>query len=176
MNMRLFQNSCKALFSRRHLRVYLLFKKYFLSICWISVYNQRLDAIVLRSGVFHWCYVGVALVLRGVSLFRHYSQVFFAELTVLQECPLKYYPQHKSCWLCRQLLYVTHLFFLFFFLFFFFFHPEIKKKLFVFSQFLLFFSVFLSALSGFLFKSAFFSFIFSYYSILSASPLCFITI
>ena len=158
MNMRLFQNSCKALFSRRHLRVYLLFKKYFLSICWISVYNQRLDAIVLRSGVFHWCYVGVALVLRGVSLFRHYSQVFFAELTVLQECPLKYYPQHKSCWLCRQLLYVTHLFFLFFFLFFFFFFILKLKK-----NYLFFLSSFCSFLCSFLLYLVFFSNLLSFH-------------
>ena len=45
-----------------------------------------------------------------------------------------------------------------------------------FSQFLLFFSVFLSTLSCFLFKSPFLSFLFSYYSILSTSSLCSITI
>ena len=74
-----FQNSsCKPLFLREHLRFNLLFQKYFLHFCWISVYNQRINAIVLRrtrfrcSRVFRWCYVGVPLLFRDVPLFRHY--------------------------------------------------------------------------------------------------------
>ena len=60
-----FQNSCKAIFSRRYLRLDLLFVKYFLNVCWISVYNKRINAIAHRrsrfrcSGVFRWCSVSV---------------------------------------------------------------------------------------------------------------------
>ena len=59
-----------------------LFLKYCLSVRWTSVYNQCLNAIVLRhlrfrcSGVFRWCYV-------GVPLLRHYSGVFRCSASVL---------------------------------------------------------------------------------------------
>ena len=75
--------------------------------------------------------------------------------------------------LIMQTTAIRHSFFLSS-LFSFFFTLEFKNCFF--SQFLLFFSVFFSTLSCFLFESAFLSFLFSYYSILSASPVCSITI
>ena len=118
-----------------------------------------------------------------------------AILAILYFCLLRYSPQHKSCRLCRQLLYVT--------VFVLFFHNFILKFKICFYLFLLFFSVFFSVvylvhpsilfyssfyslfysvsvlfsdLLCFLFKSVIFSFLFSYYSILSDSPLCSLTI
>ena len=90
-----FQNSWKAIFSRWHLRFDLLFLKCFLSVRWISVYNQCLNAIVLLcvrfpcSVVLSWCSVGVrrcTVVLPlfwSVVLFRHYSRVFRCSASVL---------------------------------------------------------------------------------------------
>ena len=66
-----FQNSDKAIFSRRHLRFEQLFLKFFLSVCLISVYNQCLNAIVLPG-----CSAGVCWCSVGVPLFRHFSGVF----------------------------------------------------------------------------------------------------
>ena len=54
----------------------------------VSVYNQCLNAIALHrarfrcSEVFRWCYVGVPLVFRGVTLFRHYSGLFRSSVVV----------------------------------------------------------------------------------------------
>ena len=73
---------------------------------------------------------------------------------------------------CSDNCYTSRIFS--FFLFSIFFSLEFKK-LFFFSVPSVLFCV-LSALSCFLFKSAFHLFLFSDYSILSASPLCFITI
>ena len=60
-----------------------------------------------------------------------------AALVVLHFCLLRYSPQHKSCRLCRQLLYVA--------VFVFFFYNFILKFKICFYLFLLFFSVFFSA-------------------------------
>ena len=115
---------------------------------------------------------------------------------------LEVLPQHKSCWLCRQLLYLT----LFFIspLFSMFIQSRISKSVVIcsFCSFLcsfllsilsiLLFSTLLSIPCSvfsfclftlfsdppycFLFKSVILSFLFSYYSLLSASPLCSITV
>ena len=125
--------------------------------------------------------------------------VIVAVFAVLHLCLLRSSPQHKSCWSCRQLLYVTQFFLSPLFLYFF--NLEFRNLLlsvpFVLScvlfcflscpsfySFILFFLFpvfcflplfihFISWSPLFSFPICYFSFLFSYYSILSASPLCF---
>ena len=125
--------------------------------------------------------------------------VIVAVFAVLHLCLLRSSPQHKSCWSCRQLLYVTQFFLSPLFLYFF--NLEFRNLLlsvpFVLScvlfcflscpsfySFILFFLFpvfcflplfihFISWSPSFSFPICYFSFLFSYYSILSASPLCF---
>ena len=128
-----------------------------------------------------------------------------AVLVVLHLCILRYSPQHKSCWSCRLQLYVTQIFLSPFFLYFFILKfrnlflsvPPVLSCVFFcslspppFYSFLLFFllrvlsssSLFIHfvfwfpLLFSFQICYPFFSFPFSYYSILSASPLRSITI
>ena len=80
-----------------------------------------------------------------------------AILAILHLCLLRYSPQHKSCRLCRQLLYVT--------VFVLFFHNFILKFKICFYLFLLFFSVFFAAVylvhPSILFYSSFYSLFYS---------------
>ena len=82
---------------------------------------------------------------------------FFAILAILHFCLLRYSPQHKSCRLCRQLLYVT--------VFVLFFHNFILKFKICFYLSLLFFSVFFAAVylvhPSILFYSSFYSLFYS---------------
>ena len=103
--------------------------------------------------------------------------LFLAILVILHFCLLRYSPQHKSCRLCRQLLYVT--------VFVLFFHNFILKFKICFYLFLLFFSVFFSAVylvhpsilfySSFysLFYSVLFCFLISFFSF-TITPFCLI--
>ena len=71
-----FQNSCKAIW----FMFQPAFEKHFLSVSWISAYNQRLNVIVLCCVRF--CCSGVFC---GVMLFHHNSRVFGCSASVL--CP-----------------------------------------------------------------------------------------
>ena len=136
----------------------------------------------------------------------HTEVKFYPEVKCWSSCgsslvSLEVFPQHKSCWSCRQLLYVTLFFIspLFLCLFNLEFQnlllsvPSVPSCSFLLSIFsiLLFstllsipcsvfslclFTLFSDLPYGFLFKSVILSFLFSYYSVLSASPLCSITI
>ena len=132
------------------------------------------------------------------------SSYYLAVLVVLQLFLLRHSPQHKSYWSCRLQTYVTQIFLAPLFLYFFILElinlflsvPSVLSCVLFyclsfpsFYSFLLFFqfpvlfslSVYLiffwsSLLFSFQICSPFFSFFFSYYSILYASPLCSITI
>ena len=106
--------------------------------------------------------------------------VIVAAFAVLHVCLLRSSPQHKSCWSCRQLPCVTQFFLSPLFLYFF--NLEFRNLLLSVPFVLTFYSLcsvfshclftLFPDLPCFLFKSVIFSFLFSYYSILSASPLC----